>query len=123
MKNQIDILRVFADEKGESHFGYFQIELNESGEIGFLSKLYEAKGIIFRKTPSNYNFDFHVAPRKQYIINLDASVEVECSDGEKRVIEAGTVFFVEDTFGKGHRSKAINNKERMSVFIPIEYSD
>lgn len=33
-------------------------------------------------------------------MNLDGDVEIEVSSGEKRVIRAGEVFFVEDTTGK-----------------------
>jgi len=32
-------------------------------------------------------------------VNLDGAVEVEVSSGEKKVIGAGEVFFVEDTSG------------------------
>ena len=38
--------------------------------------------------------------QKQFIVNLDGDVEIEVSCGEKRVIRAGEVFFVEDTTGK-----------------------
>ena len=30
----------------------------------------------------------------------DAAVEVEVSDGEKRILKQGEVFFVEDLYGK-----------------------
>ena len=36
---------------------------------------------------------------RQFIVNLDGEVEVEVSSGEKRVIQQGEVFFVEDTTG------------------------
>ena len=75
--------------------------------------------MIFRKTPSDYDYKWHCAPRKQYIINLDASVEVEVTDGEKKIIPAGEIFLVEDIKGKGHQSKSVDNKERISIFIPI----
>jgi hypothetical protein len=85
----------------------------------FLSQLQEGTGIIFRKTPGDYDYQWHCAPRKQYIINLDASVEVEVSDGEKKIIPEGEIFLVEDVKGKGHQSKSVNGKERTSIFIPI----
>ena len=39
-------------------------------------------------------------PRRQFIVNLDADVEVEVGGGEKKVIRRGEVFFVEDTTGR-----------------------
>ena len=70
--------------------------------------------------PPTYDLDWHPAPRRQYIINLDAGVEITASDGESRKIGAGEVILVEDTTGKGHLSKAIDNKIRNCIFVPIE---
>jgi len=64
--------------------------------------------------------DWHPAPRRQYIINLDGGVEITVSDGEKRVIGAGEVLLVEDVTGKGHLSKAVAGKMRHSIFVPID---
>ncbi len=52
-----------------------------------------------RYTPGDYNYSWHNAPRRQFIVNLDGDVEVEVSGGQKRVIRRGEVFFVEDTTG------------------------
>jgi len=87
---------------------------------GKLSKRFPATGIIFRETSGDYDLDWHPAPRRQYIINLDAGVEITASDGEKRVIGAGEVFLVEDISGKGHLSKAVSGKMRHSIFVPID---
>ncbi len=79
-----------------------------------------ATGIIFRETSGNYDLDWHTAPRRQYIINLDAGVRITASDGEARVIGAGEVFLVEDTTGKGHLSQSIEGKMRHSIFVPVD---
>ncbi|HTP95227.1 MAG TPA: hypothetical protein VMK05_05220, partial [Burkholderiales bacterium] len=85
-----------------------------------LSKRLPATGIIFRETQADYDLDWHPAPRRQYIINLDAGVQLTASDGESRVIGAGEVVLVEDVTGKGHLSKAIAGKMRHSIFVPID---
>jgi hypothetical protein len=56
----------------------------------------------------------------QLIVNLNASVDVEVSDGEKKRLNAGEVFLVEDTWGKGHKSQAVDNQLRFSLFLPLE---
>ena len=58
------------------------------------------EGVIFRETPADYNYSWHNAPRRQFIVNLDADVEIEVSSGEKRVIKQGEIFFVEDVAGE-----------------------
>jgi hypothetical protein len=47
-------------------------------------------------------------------------VELTASDGERRVIGPGEVILVEDTTGKGHRSKAVSGQIRHSIFIPVD---
>ena len=81
---------------------------------------FKATGIIFRQTPGSYDYEWHPAPRRQYIINFDGGVSIQASDGETRIIGAGEVLLVEDTSGKGHFSKAISGQMRHSIFVPIE---
>jgi quercetin dioxygenase-like cupin family protein len=119
MKN-FKVTRIFADEKGESHFEEIKIKLQDKGQIGFLSELEEAVGIIFRKVQPEYDFDFHKAPHRQYIILQDGSIEIETSLGEKRIFEQGDVLLVEDTFGKGHRTKNLQKALRSSIFVILE---
>jgi len=114
------IHNLFVDKNGESHFRDVEVEYAESTRAGRLSKKIPATGIIFREVQPDYDLDWHPAPRRQYIINLDGAVEITASDGEKRVIGPGEVFLVEDTHGKGHLSKAVAGKMRHSIFVPIE---
>ncbi|RDC55187.1 hypothetical protein DU508_18600 [Pedobacter chinensis] len=113
------ITRIFTDSEGESHFQDINIPLNESGEIGLLSEAQNADSVIFRKVKSSYNYDFHCAPAKQYIILLDGAIEIETSTGEKRSFFAGEVLLVEDTWGKGHRTRNLRPQVRSSIFITL----
>jgi hypothetical protein len=114
------IHRLYTDERGESHFEDVEIEFTESGRTGRLSRRLPATGIIFREVPPDYDLDWHPAPRRQYIINLDAGVQITASDGEVRRIGAGEVLLVEDTWGKGHLSKAIEARMRHCIFVPVD---
>ena len=111
---------LYVDDKGETHFRDIEIEWAEEGPAGKLSKRLPANGIIFRETRAEHDVDWHPAPRRQYIINLDAGVELTASDGESRVIGAGEIILVEDTTGRGHLSKSVNHQMRHSIFVPIE---
>jgi hypothetical protein len=114
------IHNLYADAKGESHFRDLDVEFVESTRAGRMSRRLPATGIIFREVQPDYDLDWHPAPRRQYIINLDAGVEITASDGEKRLIGPGEVFLVEDTHGKGHLSKSVAGKMRHSIFVPID---
>ena len=114
------IHNLYEDANGISHFRDIEIEWVEQRYSSKLSKRMPANGIIFRETSGDYDLDWHPAPRRQYIVNLDAGVQITASDGETRIIGPGEVLLVEDTTGKGHLSKAVDGKMRRSLFIPIE---
>jgi hypothetical protein len=114
------IHNLYVDDTGESHFRDIEVEYVETGRGGRLSRRLPATGIIFREVPPTYDLDWHPAPRRQYIINLDAGVQITASDGESRVIGAGEVLLVEDVRGKGHLSKALDGKMRHCIFVPVD---
>lgn len=113
------IHNLYEDENGVSHFRDIEIDWAEERRGSKLSKRLPATGIIFRETRAEHDLDWHPAPRRQYIINLDAGVQLTASDGEARIIGAGEVILVEDIKGKGHLSKGLGQL-RHSIFIPIE---
>lgn len=115
----ITITRVYSDNNGESQFEDFEVPLKNNGEIGFLSDKISVKEIIFRKVKPDYDYDLHNAPQKQYLILLDGEIEIETSMGEKRIFKAGDILLLEDTKGKGHKTRNVRNAERKSIFVTL----
>jgi hypothetical protein len=114
------IHNIYVDDNGESHWRDIEVEWVEERNFSKLSKRLPATGIIFRQTSGDYDLDWHPAPRRQYIINLDAGVRITASDGVSREVGPGEVVLVEDVHGKGHLSKSIGGKLRHSIFVPID---
>lgn len=114
---RITTVGVSAD--GGSEFGEFDVELADGGEIGHLSELWPATGVIFRENPPGYDFDWHNAPRRQLIVMLEGEIDVEVTSGETRRFKPGDLLLVEDTTGTGHRSRSVDGKARKSLFIPM----
>jgi hypothetical protein len=114
------IHNLYTDEHGESHFRDIEVEWVSENNFSRYSERLPATGIIFRETSGDYDLDWHPAPRRQYIINLDAGAQLTASDGETRTINAGEVILVEDITGKGHLSKSVGGKLRHSIFVPID---
>jgi len=113
------ITRLYSDENGESRFEDSEIPLNDAGDIGALSDAVSAKEVIFREVDPSYDYDFHNAPQRQYIILLDGDIEIETSLGEKRTFGSGEILLVEDTEGKGHKTRNLTPVRRKSVFITL----
>jgi hypothetical protein len=113
------ITRLYSDENGHSRFEELEIPLNDAGDIGALSDAVSAKEVIFREVDPSYDYDFHNAPQRQYIILLDGEIEIETSLGDKRTFGAGDILLVEDTKGKGHKTRNLTPIRRKSVFITL----
>ena len=109
-------VRLYATPDGESHFEDAGVDMPAPREI---SELMALTGWNVRRNTPSYDLDFHRAPRRQYIVNLSGQVEIEASDGEVRRFGPGTIMLAEDTTGKGHRSKAVGDGERISLWLHL----
>ena len=83
------ITRIYTGKDEQSHFEEIEIPLFDQGDIGRLSKIFSARGVIFRENPGDYHYQWHNAPRRQYIVLLEGSVEIEIGDGR-------VVFFIQE---------------------------
>ncbi|MFQ5637539.1 MAG: hypothetical protein ACE5IR_06040 [bacterium] len=116
----MQITRIYSDTEGESHFENVEIALHDAGEIGRLSEIKPVQSLLFRENDADYDYDWHCAPARQYIILLDGEIEIVVSDGEKRSFNGGDVLLVEDTTGRGHKTRVSNNQPRKSIFVTLE---
>jgi hypothetical protein len=115
----LKITRIGVTSGGGSGFEEMEIGLTDAGEIGRLSEPYAATSVIFRENDPDYDYDWHPAPRRQFIVLLDGEIEVEVTSGEKRRFQGGDVVLVEDTTGTGHRTRTVGGRSRRSLFIPL----
>lgn len=116
----MQITRLYTGDDGEAHFEDIEIPLADAGDIGRLSQLQPATGIIFRETGPEYDYTWHPAPRRQYIIMLSGAVDVEIGDGTIRRFGPGTILLAEDTTGRGHISRAVDGQPRRSIFVTLD---
>ena len=115
----MQITRVGLTDDGGSRFEEMEIELAAAGQIGRLSEPFAASSVIFRENDTSYDYDWHCAPRRQFIVLLDGEIEVEVTSGETRRFKGGDVLLVEDTTGTGHRTRNVSERVRTSLFIPL----
>jgi quercetin dioxygenase-like cupin family protein len=114
------VVRLYTGPDNKSHFEELRVPLQDRGKIGFLSEKVSATGMVFRETTGDYNYEFHTAPRRQYVVNLEGEVEIEVGDGTRRILRSGDVLLAEDTTGQGHISRAVAGKPRKSLFITLD---
>ena len=114
------VTRFYTGSDGESHFEDIDVPIENTVGADRRSELMKATGIVFRETGGEYNLDWHNAPRRQFIIVLEGEVEIVVSDGTERQFGPGDILLAEDTTGRGHISRAVNNKPRKSIFVTLD---
>jgi hypothetical protein len=110
----ITVTRIYTDTDGQSHAEELQMKLN-----GRTSELMKATGVQFSRTPSGYFNDWHVGPRRQYVITLSGQGEIEVAGGKKISMGPGHINLIEDLTGKGHTTRVMGPEDRITVAIPL----
>ena len=114
------VTRIYTGDDGQSHFEDIDVEMTDRGLGGMLSDPWAASGVQFRAVPAEYHLDFHCAPRRQLVVNLTGSVEIEIGSGEKRLMGPGSILLAEDTTGQGHISRHVTDEPRTCLFIHLD---
>lgn len=114
------ITRLYTGDDNASHFEDMDIPLEDQGAIGMLSRPLQVGSIIFRETGSDYDYDWHTAPRRQFVIMLAGEVDIEVSGGVMRRFGPGDILLAEDITGRGHISRAVDGQPRTSVFVILD---
>jgi hypothetical protein len=115
----MDVVRIYTGEDGQSHFEDLSVDLQDLGAAGLISTTWPAAGVQFREVQGDYHLDFHVAPRRQLVVNLTGSVEIEVGSGEARLLGAGTILLAEDMTGQGHISRNVGGEPRTCLFVHL----
>ena len=102
--------RLKIDSSGESHFEQAALDLNEAdyrppAPLLFVSHAYRADGLQFVMLPAGWAGESIHPPKAQFLICLKGHLEVIASDGGKRTFGPGDSLLMEDTSGKGHRTR------------------
>jgi hypothetical protein len=112
--------RIYSGDDGQSHFEDVEFDLEDRGAVGRISALWRGAGAIFREVDGDYNYDYHNAPRRQFVVNLTGSVDIEVGDGTVRRMGPGSILLAEDLTGQGHISRGVDNEPRTCLFVPLD---
>lgn len=116
----VEIISSVTGDDGETRFER-KVLLYESGESSYLATAWQfARTLSFRWTPGEFDFDFHLAPRRRLVIVLEGGLEARVSSGEVRVFRPGDIWEIRDTWGRGHCSKAHDGKPFRTAFVTLD---
>jgi len=102
--------RLYTGTDGQSHAE--EVELTAG-------TLMNATSVQFNRAPAGRFSDWHVGPRRQFVITLSGRGEIELVGGKKIALGPGHILLAEDVTGKGHISRGVGTEDRISLFIPL----
>ena len=109
------LVRIYTGEDGQSHFEEMEMPTGSVED----SPVLPATSITFRHSEPGEFIDWHPAPRRQYIITLSGQVEIGLGDGTLRRFGPGEVLLADDLTGRGHTTRSVGDKPRVSAAIPL----
>ena len=107
--------RIYTGTDGQSHSEEIELKITNGNN----SDMLKATGVQFRRQPPGYFNDWHVGPRRQFIITLSGRGEIEVAGGRKIALEPGRIELIEDLTGKGHITRVVGKEDRVSIAIPL----
>ena len=112
------IVRLYTGSDQKSHFE--EIELSFGGDLPMkTTDTRAATSAVFRSAPPGLFLERHPAPRRQFLVSLAGSWEIEASNGVKRVFKTGDVMLADDTSGEGHTSRVLGNEAHVFMTVPL----
>src|SRR5215813_3178586 len=108
------ITRLYTGPDGQTHIE--ELDLASHPE---LTSLLATKGVVFRSAEPGRFSDWHTAPRRQFVITLEGEVEIGLADGSVHRFGPGHVNLAEDLTGKGHTTRVVGNKPRVTATIHL----
>jgi hypothetical protein len=115
--------RCYCDSSDESHLEEIEIKQNMARAAPpappfLVSAFSTATSYGFFSAPVSWFGDLHPAPARQFMVLLSGEMEIEASDGHKLNMMPGDILLLEDTWGKGHRSR--NTSFEVSHFFVVQ---
>jgi hypothetical protein len=116
--------RLYVDGTGCSHFDEVEIAFAASDFAPpapplDVSATIDAAGAQFVRFPAGWVGDWHPAPRRQLMVFLGGVIEAQTGDGEVRQFGAGSAVLVEDTTGRGHRSRVVGDEPVVAAVVRL----
>ena len=107
-------------DKKISKIETWRIGTKEHGHGTFVSDLIECHSIRIAETEPGGSYDWHPAPRKQYVITLTGTVEFTFGHGDVLIVKPGDVFLANDLEGEGHKWCILGDDPWRRLYVHLD---
>ena len=113
---------LYSGADGESHFADLEIPATDAGAGRWFTEFISAHGVSFIGTPIPVSSGYHPAPRRQFVIQIAGTAEVQLANGSSRVFGPGGVLLADDTEGHGHIMRLTGTTSALSARVSVPKS-
>ena len=124
--HKLAYVRLYTGADGISHFSDEALTLSPPQSDGqgleanlATNRIGDIKGAMFALLKAGATEDWHVAPRRQFMLCVRGVVEITAADGTKRRMQPGQFMLLEDTTGKGHITHSAGPDDHVALAIPV----
>lgn len=114
----MQVTRLYTDASGKSAFEDVQLPLERTG-VEQVRSLIAPSAMIVNETDAGHQYDWHNAPKKQWVITLQGEIEVQLKDGTKRRFGPGSMLIAEDLSGSGHATRVVSKEPWRCAYLPF----
>ena len=114
----IRLLRLSTGADGQSLVSEEHVVLEPTG-TDRASAWAPAREVRFQESPPGAELDWHVAPRRQYVITLSGVLEFTTRGGAVFRVGPGDVLLAEDTTGGGHSWRTVGDDPWRRVYVSL----
>jgi uncharacterized cupin superfamily protein len=112
------IVKIYTGGDQKSHFEEIEVKFGGDQQI-LTTDPRPATSAVFRCVSAGSVLERHPAPRRQFVVTLSGSWEIEASAGTVKTFKAGDVMLADDTKGEGHISRVVGNEPHVFMTVPL----
>jgi hypothetical protein len=113
-------VRIFTGADGQSQLEAVEVPAATTTRGGSVAAApIPLSGMVFARFSPGFVREWHVAPRRQFVVTLAGAGEVVASTGVSQRLEAGSVLLAEDTTGRGHVTRTVGPDDWYVLWLPL----
>jgi hypothetical protein len=125
--SQVNLLRVFADESGETHLTSVDLPPIE-GPVGNVNRfglgnIPTTTMTIGQLAERKFDQGWHPAPRRQIVVVLRGALEITTTTGDCERFGPGDCLLADDLDSKGHITRDVGDEHlaTLTIGIPVDW--
>jgi hypothetical protein len=107
---------LYTGPDGQAYVKDIQVAAKPNGVVDLLP----TSAVEIHRTRPGFSIGWHVETRRQYVITLSGHGEIDIANGKKIMLGPGSILLVENSTGKGHKTRTVGNRPWVALWLPLK---